>query len=64
MNRDPKPSSVVPVGGTRCARCGLPVAAWRVEVDGATFCTSFCANAAGALEAHDDEQPQSHRGPP
>lgn len=30
----------------RCDRCGLPVAAWRVDRDGRTYCTSFCAKSA------------------
>jgi hypothetical protein len=31
---------------TVCARCGLDVAAHRVERDGAVYCTAFCARAA------------------
>lgn len=30
----------------RCAQCGLPVAAWRTERHGRTFCTAFCARIA------------------
>jgi len=36
----------LPVDPIRCHRCGLPVAAWRVDRDGLTYCTSFCAKSA------------------
>jgi hypothetical protein len=47
-----------------CTTCGLDVAAWRVEVHGAVFCTAFCARsappiieseAALALEPHAEQ---------
>ena len=41
----------------RCARCGLDVAAWCIRGDdGATYCTSYCAHASGALEPHGEER--------
>jgi len=33
----------LPVDPIRCHRCGLPVAAWRVDRDGLTYCTDYCA---------------------
>jgi len=32
-----------PAARVSCAHCGLPVAAWRVDVDGVVYCTDHCA---------------------
>jgi hypothetical protein len=38
------------IPATACARCGLDVAAHRVERDGVVFCTAFCARAAASAQ--------------
>ena len=38
------PLGRAPLGEERCTRCGVPPAAWRVELtDGRLFCSDFCA---------------------
>jgi hypothetical protein len=37
-----------PASSTVCARCGLDVAAHRVEIAGTVWCSAFCARAASS----------------
>jgi hypothetical protein len=43
--------SAAPSAAETCARCRCPVAAWRVEVAGAVYCTAYCARASHPPEA-------------
>jgi len=71
MNSDTKPQNALGnrddhrhgSPGPRCARCSLDLAAWRVDVAGVAFCSSYCAHAAGYLDAHDDERPAQPEAP-
>jgi len=52
---DTPPESRTPVRAA-CSRCGLDLAAWSVRGDdGADYCTSWCAEQAGALDPHGEE---------
>ena len=55
MNENETPTA--PPIVERCARCGCMVAAWRVDRDGRTFCTSYCASVSPSVPPPPDEDP-------